>query len=55
MDELKCTEIEIHNCKKNAKTEEQISECFGVDEICMTCDNIVYKDGIISCKYSRVN
>ena len=55
MDDVKHTEIEIHNCKKNAKSEEQISECFNADETCMSCDNIVYKDGVISCKYSRVN
>ena len=55
MNEIKYPKMEIHDCKKNATTDNQISECFNADETCMSCDNIIYKDGVISCKYSRVN
>lgn len=47
--------MEKINCVKECKTEKEISEKFDADEICMKCENIVYKDGVMSCKYQRVN
>ena len=42
-------------CPKQFTTPESIVEGFNADDICMSCENIVYKDGVISCKYARVN
>lgn len=55
MDELKTTNIEVSGCKKDGKSIEDINKLFNADDICMKCENILYKDGVISCKYSRVN
>lgn len=42
-------------CAKHATSEKEIETLFNADEVCMNCKSIVYKDGVISCKYSRVN
>lgn len=55
MDEKLVNEIEIHDCIKNATKLEHIEFAFNADDRCMKCPNIVYKDGVISCKYARVN
>lgn len=48
-------QIEIIRCLKEAKSASDIMEKFNADDTCMKCPNIVYKDGVISCKYARVN
>lgn len=48
-------DIEISDCKKGLKYPSEIDSGFNADDICMSCPNIIYKDGVISCKYSKVN
>lgn len=55
MEENKTLELEITNCKKGAKTLEEIYKAFDADDTCMKCENICYGQGVISCKYARVN
>ena len=48
-------ENKIIECEKGCQTEEEISSKFDADDICMKCNNIIYKDGVVSCKFQRVN
>lgn len=45
---------EISDCKKGAKTLEELYDKFDADDICMKCENIRYGQGVISCKYAKV-
>lgn len=42
------------NCVKNAQTKNEIQEKFDADDICMKCNNIIYKNGEITCKYGEM-
>lgn len=48
-------EVKEIKCDKGCISPEEISEKFDSDDICMKCPNTIYKDGVISCKYQRVN
>jgi hypothetical protein len=41
-------------CAKHATTVEEISKVFDSDEVCMKCPNLTYCNGIVSCKYAKV-
>ena len=56
MNEVKIMEeVKEIKCDKGCISPEEISEKFDSDDICMKCPNTIYKDGVISCKYQRVN
>lgn len=42
------------NCLKGATTISEIKEKFDADGECMKCNNIIYKDGVITCKYGEM-
>lgn len=44
----------VTDCKKNAKTVEEIPNVFDADEICESCSHIKYKNGTLSCEYAKV-
>lgn len=46
-------DFEIKDCPLGKKTTDEIIEVFGSHE-CMECPNTTYKDGVLSCKYSKV-
>lgn len=48
-------EVKDIKCDKGCTNLEEISEKFDADNICMKCKQVVYRDGIVSCGYRRVN
>lgn len=47
--------VEIDDCPKGFNTQEAIVNGFNADDVCMNCKNTTYNNGVLSCKYSRVN
>lgn len=47
--------MEEIKCEKGCKTEDEVVDKFDADDTCMKCPNVIYRDGVISCKYQRVN
>ena len=46
--------IAVTDCPKGAKTTDEIVMKFDGQNECENCDKLVFKNGVLSCKYSQV-